>query len=125
MAVADTVFEAEKLNEGDLVIVTDEEAALVPDTDADSDLLVVKDADSDLLFVLEPDNDFEVVTDGETLLLSVRSVDTDADTLRLTVDVCVSDASIDAEAVVDAVKLGDTGLFVTEGVGVGEGMISV
>ena len=96
-----------------------------PDTDDEAALDPVTDADSDLLFVLEPDSVFEIVTDGETLLLSVGSADTDADTLRLTVDVCVSDASIDAEAVVEAVKLGETGLFVTEGVGVGEGMISV
>ena len=32
---------------------------------------------------------------------------------------------MDAETVVDAVKLGETGLFVTDGVGVGDGIISV
>ena len=135
MAVADNVPEAEKLTDCDLDPVADDEAALDPVTDADSDLLFVNDADSDLLFVLdadsdrlfvlESDSDLEVVRDGETLLESVTSTDTDADTLRLTLDVCVSDGSTDAEAVSDGVKLGETGLFVTEGVIDGEGINSV
>ena len=37
VAVADNVVEAEKLTDGDLDPVTDDDAALVPDTDADSD----------------------------------------------------------------------------------------
>ena len=94
-------------------------------TDADSDRLSVPDADSDRLIVLESDSDRERVRDGETLLVSVTSADTDADTLRLTLDVCVSDGSTDAEAVSDGVKLGETGLFVTEGVIDGVGIISV
>jgi hypothetical protein len=135
VAVADTVFETEKLTDGDLVPVADDEVALVPVTDADSDLLFVIDADSDLLFVidadsdrlivLESDSDLEIVRDGDTLLESVTSTDTDADILRLTLDVCVSDGSTDAEAVSDGVKLGDTGLFVTDGVIDGEGINSV
>jgi hypothetical protein len=112
--------------------VADNDAALVPDTDADSDLLfatdadsdrlIVIDADSDLLFVFESDGDFDSLADNDGLLESVGSTDADADTLRLTLDVCVSVGSIDAEAVVEAVKLGDTGLFVTDGVidGVGK-----
>jgi len=94
-------------------------------TDADSDRLSVPDADSDRLIVLESESDRERVRDGETLLVSVTSADTDADTLRLTLDVCVSDGSIDAEAVSDGVKLGETGLFVTDGVIDGEGIIAV
>jgi hypothetical protein len=94
-------------------------------TDADSDRLSVPDADSDRLIVLESESDRERVRDGETLLVSVTSADTDADTLRLTLDVCVSDGSIDAEAVSDGVKLGETGLFVTEGVIDGVGIIAV
>jgi len=143
--VVDAVFEAEKLGEGNLDVVTDEdaaldpdtdtdsdllfvteldndeEAALVPDTDPDSDRLFVTDPDSDRLFVLESDSDFEVVREGETLFVSVTSTDTDADTLRLTLDVCVSLGSTDADAVVEGVKLGETGLFVTEGVMEGVG----
>lgn len=125
MAVADTVFETEKLTDGDLVPVADDEDALVSVTDADSDRLFVIDADSERLFVLESDSDLERVLDADTLLVSVTSADTDADTLRLTLDVCVSDGFIDAEAVVDGVKLGETGLFVTEGVIDGEGINSV
>jgi hypothetical protein len=45
----------------------------------------------------------------------VRSVDSLADTLL----------DIDLDPVSEAVKLGDTGDFVTDGVGVGEGMITV
>ena len=94
-------------------------------TDADSDRLFATDADSDRLIVLESDSDFEIVREGETLLVSVTSADTDADILRLTLDVCVSDGSTDAEAVSDGVKLGETGLFVTEGVidGVGKNIV--
>jgi hypothetical protein len=125
VAVADTVFEAEKLNEGDLDTVNDEEAALVPVTDADSDLLFVTDADSERLIVLESDSDLERVRDGETLLESVGSAELDADTLRLSVVLAVDVASMDSEAVVDGVKLGETGLFVTDGVIDGEGINSV
>jgi hypothetical protein len=85
----------------------------------------VTDADSDRLFVFESDADLEVVTDTDVVFVSVGSTDADADTLRLTLDVCVSDGSIDAEAVSDGVKLGETGLFVTEGVidGVGKKIV--
>ena len=125
MAVADNVFETEKLTDCDLDLVTDDEAALDPVTDADSDRLFVNDADSDRLFVLESDSDLEVVRDGETLLESVGSAELDADTLRLSVVLEVDVASMDSEAVVDGVKLGETGLLVTEGVIDGEGINSV
>jgi hypothetical protein len=65
----------------------------------------------------------------------VRSVDSLADTLRLAVTDRESVGSIDplavtlldteVDAVSEAVKLGDTGDFVKDGVGVGEGMIAV
>ena len=169
VAVADTVFETEKLTDCDLDPVADDEATLVPDTDADSDRLIVNDADSDLevvadndgllesvvsadtdadsdrlfvtdadsdrlvvtdadsdlLFVLESDSDLEIVRDGETLLESVGSAELDADILRLSVVLAVVVASMDSEAVVDGVKLGETGLFVTDGVNDGEGINSV
>ena len=96
-----------------------------PDTDEEAALDPVTDADSDILFVLEPDSDLEVLAVTDGLLLSVGSAVVDADTLLLTVVVAVVVASIDSEAVVDGVKLGETGLFVTEGVGVGVGINSV
>ena len=119
------MIEPDTDEEAALVPVTDADSDLDPVTDADSDLLFATDADSDLLFVLEPDSDFEVLTVTDGLLLSVGSAVVDADTLLLTVVVAVSVASMDFEAVVEAVKLGDTGLFVTEGVTDGEGIISV
>jgi hypothetical protein len=48
-------------------------------------------------------------------LVTVRSVDSLADTLL----------DIDVDLVSEAVKLGDTGDFVRDGVGVGEGIITV
>jgi hypothetical protein len=60
-----------------------------------------------------------VVLESVRLALSdlelVRSVDPLADTLL----------DIDLDPVSEAVKLGDTGDFVTDGVGVGDGMITV
>lgn len=50
-----------------------------------------------------------------TDLVTVRVVDSLADTLR----------DIDLDPVSEAVKLGDTGDFVKDGVGVGEGIITV
>jgi len=81
----------------------------------------------------------EVVRESVRLPLSdlelVRSVDSLADTLRLpltdlvtvrSVDpLAVTLLDIDVDTVSEAVKLGDTGDFVREGVGVGEGMITV
>ena len=65
----------------------------------------------------------------------VRLVDSLADTLRLALADRESVGSIDplavtlldteVDAVSEAVKLGDTGDFVKDGVGVGEGMIAV
>jgi hypothetical protein len=61
----------------------------------------------------------ELVRESVRLALSdlelVRSVDSLADTLL----------DIDLDPVSEAVKLGDTGDFVTDGVGVGEGIITV
>jgi hypothetical protein len=81
----------------------------------------------------------DVVRESVRLLLSdlelVRSVDSLADTLRLPLTDLVIVRSIEpladtlldieVEAVSEAVKLGDTGDFVKEGVGVGEGTITV
>jgi len=65
----------------------------------------------------------------------VRSVDSLADTLRLALTDLETVRSVDpladtlldteVDAVSEAVKLGDTGDFVRDGVGVGDGMITV
>ena len=115
MAVADAVFEAEKLTEGDLDIVTDEEAAL--DT--------VTDAVSDLEPVIEPDSDFETDNETEPVLDVVASIDSLADTLLLIVVLADTLLLILVLAVSEAVKLGETGDLVTDGVGVGDGIIAV
>ena len=105
--------------------MTDAASDLLFVTDADSDRLSVLDADSDRLIVLESDSDLEVLRDDEALLESVGSAELDADTLRLPVVLAVDVASMDSEAVIDGVKLGDTGLFVTDGVMDREGINSV
>lgn len=91
----------------------------------------------------EAARDGETVTEGarETLIVlledreSVASDDWVRDVLRLAVTDRESVGSIDpladtlldidVDAVSEAVKLGDTGDFVNDGVGVGEGMITV
>ena len=81
----------------------------------------------------------EVVRESVRLALSdlelVRSVDSLADMLRLAVTdresvgstdpLAVTLLDIDIDTVSEAVKLGDTGDFVRDGVGVGDGMITV
>ena len=68
-------------------------------------------------------------------LVTVRVVDSLLDTLREALSDLVTVRSVDplavtlldteVEAVSEAVKLGDTGDFVKDGVGVGEGIITV
>jgi hypothetical protein len=80
---------------------------------ADADVVRETEGAREALILLE------VVRDSVRLplsdLVTVRSVDSLADTLL----------DIDLDPVSEAVKLGDTGDFVREGVGVGEGMITV
>jgi hypothetical protein len=80
---------------------------------ADADVVRETEGAREALILLE------VVRDSVRLplsdLVTVRSVDPLADTLL----------DIDLDPVSEAVKLGDTGDFVREGVGVGEGMITV
>jgi hypothetical protein len=101
------------------------------------------DADLDCDCVSEAARDGDAVTEGarETLMVvdgvreSVASVVGLRDVLRLALTDHESVGSIDplavtlldteVDAVSEAVKLGDTGDFVREGVGVGEGMIAV
>jgi hypothetical protein len=81
----------------------------------------------------EGDRDTLVVLDG--VRVSVASTDVVRDSLRLaltdresvgSVDpLAVTLLDIEVEPVSEAVKLGDTGDFVKDGVGVGEGIITV
>jgi hypothetical protein len=56
---------------------------------------------------------------------SVRLPLSDLVTVRVVDSLAVTLLDIEVDAVSEAVKLGDTGDFVREGVGVGEGMITV
>ena len=135
VAVADTVFETEKLTEGDLVVVTEDEAALDPVTDADSDREPEDERDSDLEPVIEAEVDLEPEDERDVVLEVVASIDSLADSLLLIVlladslllIVLLADSLllILVLGVSDAVKLGETGDLVSEGVGVGDGIMTV
>lgn len=125
VAVADTVFETEKLTEGDLVVVTDEDAALDPVTDADSDREPEDERDSDLEPVIEAELDLESEDETDLVLEVVASIDSLADSLLLIVLLADSLLLILVLAVSDAVKLGETGDLVTEGVIEGVGIMAV
>jgi len=109
---------------GDLDVVADKvrepdglrEVVLEGDIVDDSALETLTDPDTDFDSVADPDTDFDWLTEADTLFESVGSIDLDADTLRLPVELTVSVGSFVDDAVNEAVKLGDTGLFVTEGV---------
>ena len=88
-------------------------------TDGETEVEACRDCETDVLGVL----DELPCTDAD--LEPVAVIDVDSDILRLNVELTVSVGSVDGEAVIEAVKLGDTGLFVTDGVGVDEGIISV
>jgi len=125
VAVADTVFETEKLTEGDLVVVTEDEAALDPVTDADSDREPEDERDSDLEPVIEAEVDLESEDETDVVLEVVASIDSLADSLLLIVLLADSLLLILVLAVSDAVKLGETGDLVSEGVGVRVGIMAV
>ena len=101
-----------------------DDAALELLTDPETDLDSLTDPETDLDSLVEAKTDLDSLLETEGVFESVRSVDTEADTLRLPVELVVSDGSLLADAVVEGVKLGDTGLFVTEGVTEGDGMIA-
>ena len=125
VAVADTVFETEKLTEGDLVVVTDDEAALDPVTDAVSDREPEDERDSDLEPVIEAEVDLEPEDETDVVLEVVASIDSLADSLLLIVLLADSLLLILVLAVSDAVKLGETGDLVTDGVIDGDGIMTV
>jgi hypothetical protein len=95
----------------------------VTDRDAARDEDTVTEGAREALILLEVVRESVASADGVrdvlrlplTDLVTVRSVDSLAVTLL----------DIDVDTVSEAVKLGDTGDFVREGVGVGDGMITV
>jgi len=110
----------------------------VGDTDGDTgdavlDCVRDRDAARDGDMVTEGARDALMVVEG--VRDSVASTDDERDSLRLAVTDLESVGSVDPLAVTlldievdplsEAVKLGDTGDFVRDGVGVGEGMITV
>ena len=110
----------------------------VGDTDGDTgdsvlDCVTDRDAARDEVMVEEGARDTLMVVEGVREL--VASTDVVRDSLRLALTDRESVASVDplavtlldteVDAVSEAVKLGDTGDFVRDGVGVGDGMIAV
>ena len=97
--------------------------------DGDTELDAWRDGDTDVLCVRDElawtDAVLEPLTEADAVLVSVGSTDDEGEKLLLIVELTVSVGSFDVDAVTEAVKLGETGLFVTDGVGVGEGMTSV
>jgi hypothetical protein len=72
-----------------------------------------------------PLSDLELVRLVDSLLDTLRLALTDRESVRSVDPLAVTLLDIDLDPVSEAVKLGDTGDFVREGVGVGEGMITV
>ena len=112
--------------------------SVVGDADGDTgdavlDCVTDRDAAREGDTVTEGARDTLVVLDG--VRVSVASTDVVRDSLRLaltdresvgSVDpLAVTLLDIEVDAVSEAVKLGDTGDFVKDGVGVGEGIITV
>lgn len=113
---------------------------VVADTLVLKDRSVVGDADGDngdsvLDCVTDKDaaRDGDAVADGarDTLMVldivrdSLRLALTDLEVVRSVDPLAVTLLDIEVDLVSEAVKLGDTGDFVRDGVGVGEGMITV
>ena len=98
-------------------------------TEGDTELDAWREGDTDVLCVRDilawTDAVLEPLTEADAVLVSVGSTDDEGEKLLLIVELTVSVGSFDVDAVTEAVKLGETGLFVTDGVGVGEGMTSV
>ena len=72
-----------------------------------------------------PLSDLELVRLVDSLLDTLRLALTDRESVRSVDPLAVTLLDIEVDPVSEAVKLGDTGDFVREGVGVGEGMITV
>jgi hypothetical protein len=72
-----------------------------------------------------PLSDLELVLSVVSLADTLRLALTDRESVRSVDPLAVTLLDIDLDPVSEAVKLGDTGDFVRDGVGVGEGMITV
>ena len=72
-----------------------------------------------------PLSDLELVRLVDSLLDTLREALSDLVTVRSVDPLAVTLLDIDVDPVSEVVKLGDTGDFVRDGVGVGEGMITV
>jgi hypothetical protein len=100
---------------------------------ADADVVRDTDGAREALILLEvvresvrlPLSDLELVRSVDSLLDTLREALTDLVTVRSVDPLAVTLLDTDVDAVSEAVKLGDTGDFVTEGVIDGDGMITV
>ena len=126
----DTSVDAEILGLDEVVADTLmlRDRSVVGDADGDTgdsvlDCVTDRDAARDEDMVDEGARDALVVIDG--VRESLRLALTDREVVRSVDPVAVTLLDIEVEPVSEAVKLGDTGDFVKDGVGVGEGMITV
>ena len=126
----DTSVDAEILGLDEVVADTLmlRDRSVVGDADGDTgdsvlDCVTDRDAARDEDMVDEGARDALVVIDG--VRESLRLALTDREVVRSVDPLAVTLLDIEVDAVSEAVKLGDTGDFVKDGVGVGEGMITV
>jgi hypothetical protein len=132
-ALEDTSVVGERLELGlkDTVVLSDSDSVTLGLDEVVSDILELEPQDTDTDW--DSGRDGDTVTEGarEALLLleevreSVRLPLTDRVTVRSVDPLAVTLLDMDLDPVSEAVKLGDTGDFVRDGVGVGEGMITV
>ena len=126
----DTSVDAEILGLDEVVADTLmlRDRSVVGDADGDTgdsvlDCVTDRDAARDEDMVDEGARDALVVIDG--VRESLRLALTDRESVGSVDPLAVTLLDIEVEPVSEAVKLGDTGDFVKDGVGVGEGMITV
>jgi hypothetical protein len=132
-ALEDTSVVGERLELGlkDTVVLSDSDSVTLGLDEVVSDILELEPQDTYTDW--DSGRDGDTVTEGarEALLLleevreSVRLALTDRVTVRSVDPLAVTLLDMDLDPVSEAVKLGDTGDFVRDGVGVGEGMITV
>ena len=95
----------------------------VTDRDAARDEVMVEEGARDTLMVVEGVR--ELVASTDVVRDSLRLALTDRESVGSVDPLAVTLLDIEVDAVSEAVKLGDTGDFVKDGVGVGEGIITV
>ncbi len=99
------------------------DADVVRDTDGAREALILLDVVRESVRL--PLSDLELVRSVDSLLDTLRLPLTDLVIVRSVDPLAVTLLDTEVDAVSEAVKLGDTGDFVKDGVGVGEGMITV